>query len=98
MIVTAKEALALQLLADNPRGLYGSDLLSNGKLGRGTVYSILERLVAMGYVREVEEPPTVELRLSRTRHFLTETGKRARADHETQKAPQPPAFASAGAR
>src|SRR4051812_5622024 len=74
-----KEYLVLRLLMDNPRGLYGSAVvhLSNGGIGRGTVYSILDRLVAKGFVREIEEGPTTALQLKRTRHVITAQGQKA---------------------
>ena len=74
-----KEFLVLRMLIDNVRGLYGSEFvhLSGSKLGRGTIYSVLERLVAKGYVREIEEGPTTELQLRRTRHVITGAGQRA---------------------
>jgi DNA-binding PadR family transcriptional regulator len=52
-----KELKVLRLLIDNPRGLYGSELVSRseGYLSRGSIYTLLERLVEKGFVREVEE-------------------------------------------
>lgn len=72
------ELAVLALLLDNPQGLYGSDIvrLSNGQVGRGVVYSVLETLVASESVRELEEP-VAENGLARTRHFITEKGRRA---------------------
>lgn len=69
----------MRLLIDNPRGLYGSEFvhLSGGKLGRGSVYTILARLVNKGYVKEVEEEPTSELQMRRTRHLITGQGAQA---------------------
>ena len=77
-----KELLALRLLQDHPAGLYGSELVhrSAGSIGRGTVYTLLDRLVEKGMVREKEEEPTSELQLSRTRHFITAQGQRALVD------------------
>jgi hypothetical protein len=74
-----KELKALRMLMDSPGGLYGSELvsLSDGLIGRGTVYALLDKLVGKGFVREVEEPPTPALQLARTRHFITASGKRA---------------------
>jgi DNA-binding PadR family transcriptional regulator len=74
-----KELLVLRLLQDNPSGLYGSELvhLSDGKVGRGTVYTLLDRLVQKGMVREQDEEPSPELQLKRTRHFITGAGQRA---------------------
>ena len=77
-----KELLALRLLQDNPTGLYGSEFvhLSNGAIGRGTVYTLLDRLVQKGMVRELDEEPTPELQLKRTRHFITAVGQHACVD------------------
>lgn len=81
-----KELKALRLLMDNPRGLYGSELvgLSDGYLGRGTVYTLLARLVDKGFVREIEEPPSSALQMARTRHLITGAGQRAVRDYVTQ--------------
>jgi DNA-binding PadR family transcriptional regulator len=78
--MASKELLILRMLLDNPtRGMYGSELvhLSEGRIGRGTVYTVLERLVNKGFVREVEEPPTPDLALKRTRHHITASGRAA---------------------
>lgn len=74
-----KELKILRLLMDNRRGLYGSEFvaLSGGYLGRGSIYTLLDRLVEKGFVREVEEPPTPALQLARTRHFITGAGQKA---------------------
>ena len=76
--MSPKELLALRLLIDNPRGLYGSEFVSvsKGKLGRGSIYTTLDRLVDKGYVREVVDPPTSEISLPRTRHVITAKGTR----------------------
>ena len=91
--MSPKQLTALRLLAENPEGLYGSELaeLSAGRLTRGTVYTTLERMVADKYVREVEEPASPKLRLPRTKHFITAEGKRAYAeflDEHRAAAPQ----------
>jgi DNA-binding IclR family transcriptional regulator len=80
-----KELLAVRLLMDNPQGLFGSELvhLSKGRLGRGTVYMLLERLVNKGWVSKQDEMPSVALNLRRTRHFVTEQGSRACLDFAT---------------
>jgi DNA-binding PadR family transcriptional regulator len=74
-----KELLALRLLIDHRDGLFGSEFVhhSEGKLTRGTIYSLLERMVDKGYVREVEEPGTASLQLARTRHLITASGRSA---------------------
>jgi DNA-binding PadR family transcriptional regulator len=74
-----KEMLVLRMLMDNMRGLYGSEFvhLSDGKLGRGSIYSLLDRLVEKGFVKEIEEAPTTALQLKRTRHVITGAGQQA---------------------
>lgn len=74
-----KDLKVLRLLMDQPRGLYGSELvaLSEGYLSRGTIYTLLDRLVEKGFVREQEEAPTPSLQMARTRHFITGAGQRA---------------------
>jgi DNA-binding PadR family transcriptional regulator len=77
--MSPKEQPAVRILMDNRSGLFGSQLvsLSEGKLVRGTVYVLLERLVDQGLVREEEVPPTSEYQLARTRHFITGLGRKA---------------------
>lgn len=50
--LSKKAALIIQLLRENPKGMYGLDLVraSNGRLGRGTVYIHLGRLEEEGLV------------------------------------------------
>jgi DNA-binding PadR family transcriptional regulator len=80
--MSPKQLTALRLLAQNSDGLYGSEMvaLSEGRLTRGTVYSMLERMISEGFVREVEEPASASLQLARTRHYITAKGKRAYAE------------------
>ncbi len=77
--VAPRELKALRLLIDHPNGLYGSEFVSksDGFISRGTIYTTLERLVEKGYVREVEQEPTSEYQLRRTKHFITGLGQRA---------------------
>jgi DNA-binding PadR family transcriptional regulator len=84
--MSPKELLILRLLMDNPKGLYGSEFvhLSDGKISRGTVYTLLERMVDKKFVREVEEEPSTELQLRRTRHFITGVGQKACRDFAEQ--------------
>lgn len=74
-----KELKALLLLIDNPGGLFGSEFVnkSDGYIGRGTVYTLLERLVEKGFVDELEEPATSEYQLARTRHRINGKGQAA---------------------
>lgn len=83
MNMSPKQLTALRLLAQHNDGLYGSAMvaLSAGKLSRGTVYTLLERMIKEGFVREVEEPPSASLQLARTRHFITAEGLRAYREH-----------------
>lgn len=73
-----KELKILRLLMDNPKGLYGSELvhISDGYLSRGSVYTLLSRLVDKGFVDELEEPASSSLMLPRTRHRITASGVR----------------------
>lgn len=93
-----KELLALRLLIDHRDGLYGSELVhhSEGKLNRGTIYSLLERMVDKGYVREVEIPATAALNLPRTRHVVTASGKNAYNAFLVEQGLQMVPFATAG--
>lgn len=81
--MSPKELKAMLLLMDHSRGLYGSELvaLSDGVLGRGTIYTLLDRLIEKGFVREVEEPPTPTLQMARTRHLITALGQKAVTDY-----------------
>lgn len=68
--------------------------ISEGRLTRGTVYTLLERMISEGLVREVEEPPSASLQLARTKHYITAAGKRAYAEflsehHDMAMALQP---------
>jgi len=76
--VSPRELLTLRLLIDNPTGLYGSDFvsISKGKLGRGSIYTMLDRLVSKGYVREVADPRAADILIARTRHLITPKGMR----------------------
>src|SRR5678815_489597 len=71
-----QEIRVLEILVANPQGLYGSDFVRlDSRLSKWNIYSVLERLVARGFVREIEEPAFNGL-TSRTRHVITEDGRR----------------------
>lgn len=93
-----KELLALRLLIDNPRGLYGSEFvhLSEGRLNRGTVYVLLERMVDKGFVKEVAEQATTGPQLARTRHIITAQGRSAYDAFLSEQGLQMVPFANAG--
>lgn len=81
---TATELLVLGLLREEPRGIYGLELvkISNGKLARGTVYVLLGRLEEKGFVRSsVKERPT-HPGLPRPQYTLTALGMRVLAAAE----------------
>lgn len=77
--MSEKELMILRLLIDNPRGLYGSDFvqLSQGVLGRGSIYTMLDRMIAKGYVNEAQEAPEEAGLTPRTRHMVSAAGHRA---------------------
>ena len=81
-MITPTEALILSLLANKAVGAYGSELihLSNGKLKRGSVYSLLGRLEKSNFVESSEEAATDEYALPRTRYRITAQGSRARVE------------------
>lgn len=58
--LSAKEALVLELLLDNPTTeMYGLEMVVNSgnKLKRGTVYVTLDRMEDKGYVKSRQEDP-----------------------------------------
>lgn len=73
-----KELKTLRLLMEHPTGLFGAELiaLSEGMLGRGTIYVVLDRLIDKGFVRE-EEVSDASGRPARVRHLITGEGARA---------------------
>jgi DNA-binding PadR family transcriptional regulator len=79
-MITPTEALILSLLRDRPAGAYGSQLMhdSEGKLKRGSVYTLLVRLEQAGFVKSTEEPAQDDYALPRTRYRITASGVRAR--------------------
>lgn len=76
--MSPKELLALRLLIDNSKGLYGSEFvaITKGNLGRASIYTMLDRLIDKGYVREIVDPPVTDGALARTRHVITAKGAR----------------------
>lgn len=92
------ELLALRLCIDHRGGLYGSEFvhLTEGRLTRGTVYTLLDRLVDKGLLTEVEEPATARLRLARTKHKITAQGLNAYNAFLREQGLQMAPFAPAG--
>lgn len=81
-MISPTEAAVLSELASAARGAYGSEIVHNseGKLKRGSIYSILGRLESAGLVKSEELGGTSEYALPRTRYRITAEGVRARAD------------------
>lgn len=79
--MSSKAQLALRLLIEHPDGLYGSELVehSAGKISFGSAYTLLERLVEKGYVREEPKPLASTPKISRIRHVITPSGRHAYA-------------------
>lgn len=79
-MISPTEALILSLLVARPKGAYGSELVhvSDGRLKRGSVYTMLGRLETAGLVKSVEEPATEDYALPRTIYRITGDGVRAR--------------------
>lgn len=70
------------LLLQKARGAYGSELvhMSDGKLKRNSVYSLLGRLEKSGFVKATDEAPSAEYALPRTVYRITGQGTRAHAE------------------
>jgi DNA-binding PadR family transcriptional regulator len=81
-MISPTETLILSLLIQQPRGAFASELLhtSEGRLKRGSVYTILNRMEAAGLVSSKEEDPTSAYALPRTRYSITSAGIKARQD------------------
>ncbi len=79
-MITPTEAMILSLLRERSDGAYGSQLVydSDGKLKRGSVYTLLGRLEQAGFVKSKEEPAQDEYALPRTRYKITGAGVKAR--------------------
>lgn len=81
-MISTTEALILNLLTQKARGAYGSELvhMSEGRLKRGSVYSLLGRLEKAGLVKSVEDAPTEAYALPRTLYKITADGVQARRE------------------
>lgn len=83
-MISPTEALILGLLMQKARGAYGSELvhMSEGRLKRGSVYSLLGRLEKAGLVKSIEEAATDAYALPRTVYRVTGDGVKARAEFD----------------
>ncbi len=57
--------------------------ISEGGLGKGTIYTLLDRLQDKGFIREIVEPPTPALQIARARHLITGAGQYAVQQYAT---------------
>jgi len=78
------ELLALQMLRDAPRGMYGLELVKNseGALKRGSVYVTLGRLEEKGYVQSRAQADVDHPHIPRPIYKITGLGARALAEAE----------------
>lgn len=77
------------LISNAARPMYGLALVkaSDGSIKRGTVYVLLQRMEAKGFVTSEEEPETPEhIGLRRRLYTITATGHRAHQAHEAMTA------------
>jgi DNA-binding PadR family transcriptional regulator len=81
-MISTTEAVILGLLAQVARGTYGSELvhMSDGRLKRGSVYSLLGRLEKAGLVESKEEAASNTYALPRTLYKITGAGVAAHAE------------------
>lgn len=81
-MITPTETLILSLLVGRRGGAYPSELLqaSDGRLKRGSIYTLLSRLEAEGLVKSEEESTDEDGGVPRTRYRITGAGIRARSE------------------
>lgn len=81
--LSAKEAVILQLLMDEPDGMYGLQMVrESDELKRGTVYTTLNRMAEKGLVESRREDRGGEGGLPRRVFTVTGTGVRTLKAHE----------------
>ncbi len=80
-----KESIALQLLADAKRPLFGLEIVqqSEGKLSKWSIYLLLSSMEDAGHITSnKEELPKGEQRLARRLYIITQDGRRALANSD----------------
>ena len=79
--LSAKEALVLELLLDNPTTqMYGLEMVANSgnQLKRGTIYVTLDRMEDKGYLKSRQEDPQPNARgIPRRLYWVTGYGQKA---------------------
>jgi PadR family transcriptional regulator PadR len=78
MLPSGKETIALELLQSSGE-MYGLEMVkaSDGTLGRGTIYVILDRLEDKGFVKSRAEKQPGEAGMPRRLYKITGLGQRA---------------------
>lgn len=85
LTLSSKEALILDLLVSNGRELFGLEMVaaSGGRLKRGTVYVMLQRLQEKGFIDSKLEPRQApEIGIPRRLYWITGLGERALAAYQ----------------
>tara|TARA_B100000315_G_C14045022_1_gene349260 strand:- start:95 stop:394 length:300 start_codon:yes stop_codon:yes gene_type:complete len=84
-----QQLVILELLDENRKWWYGLELVkaSDGKLGRGTIYTWLSSLIEQGFVKSREEndeefDPQHPRQLRRTLYRITEDGIDAKSEQQ----------------
>ena len=84
MLPAPKETIALELLSSG-RALYGLEMVraANGSLRRGTVYVLLDRMEAKGFITSEVDRDTRLPGMPRRRYRITGLGHRALAARDS---------------
>lgn len=82
MSVTKTELLIMELLVSG--SAYGLELVhrSEGKLKRGTVYVLLQRIEEKGFIKSQRQPRDGNSKSARRTYFLTGAGAQALSAYE----------------
>lgn len=86
--LSGKEMAVLKLLMDDGGEMYGLEMVgaSNGALGRGTVYVVLDRMERKGYISSRKEEQPLDGAAARRLYRPTGLGQRAFAAWELARA------------
>lgn len=81
-MISLTEGLILNLLSQSPTGAYGSEIVhrSDSRLKRGSIYSLRGRLEKAGLVELIDDAPTEQYALPRTRYRISASGVRAKVE------------------
>lgn len=86
MLPSAKEAIALEMLSAGA-AMYGLEMVkrSRGRLGRGTIYVVLDRLEEKGFISSTATPVPGQAGMPRRLYCITALGQRAIAAREAAR-------------